>query len=67
MPAAKKAGDGGLVAHLTSLAPKKNVNNTVPLPRYYRSLDLLMTQVRAHSAIACPTAAGQFYHAYWSF
>jgi hypothetical protein len=57
MPAAKKPGDGGLVAHLTSLAPKKNVNNTVPLPRYYRSLDLLMTQVRTHSTMACSAVA----------
>jgi hypothetical protein len=47
MPAAKKPGAGGLVAQLTAQAPKKNVNNTVPFPRYYRSLDLLMTQVRA--------------------
>lgn len=45
MPAAKKANGKGLVAHLTSQAVKVPVSNTLALTRYYRSLDLLLTQV----------------------
>lgn len=49
MPAAKKPGGTGLVAQLTSMAKKVQVSNIVTLPRYYRTLDLLLTQVGTNS------------------
>lgn len=49
MPAAKKPAGTGLVAQLTSMAKKVQVSNIVTLPRYYRTLDLLLTQVGTNS------------------
>jgi hypothetical protein len=38
---------GGIIDSLASSAPVLPVQNTVTLSRYYRSLDLMLMQVRA--------------------
>lgn len=47
MPAARKPGEpNDLVASLHARALRQPVNNTITMARYYRSLDLLLGQVR---------------------
>lgn len=45
MPAPRKRTEPDPIAQLADMAGKIPVSNTLTLTRYYRSLDLLLTQV----------------------
>lgn len=53
MPAPKKPMREGIIDSLASSAPVLPVQNTVTLSRYYRSLDLMLMQVRAAACSSC--------------
>lgn len=45
MPAPRKPQNLSLVEYLNLQAPKVQVSNSIPLSKYYRSVDLLQAQV----------------------
>lgn len=49
MPAARPAAPG-LIEQLNASAPKRAANNALPISNYYRSCDLLISQVSVRRA-----------------
>lgn len=60
MPAPKKPMRGGIIDSLASSAPVLPVQNTVTLSRYYRSLDLMLMQVRLQHAPTVQQGVAKF-------
>lgn len=57
MPSVQRKGQS-LVEQLVVAVPKREVNNIVPLRNYYRSLDLVLSQV-------CVTPRDTVGHNHW--